>query len=97
MLDHLIDAQPYYLVAVIALQQLEEFLLHEAELGQIADWMANCNQWRVVHALLLAYPENEVQVQHCQSLQDLDPFWAFSSYESEDQLHILEGGWDISG
>lgn len=44
MLDHLIDAQPYYLVAVIALQQLEEFLLHEAELGQIADWMANCNQ-----------------------------------------------------
>ena len=41
MADQFIDPEPYYFVVAVALQELEEFLLHEVELGEIVYWMAN--------------------------------------------------------
>ena len=39
--DEFIEAQPDYFVAAIALQEEQQFLLHEAQLGEIVYWMAD--------------------------------------------------------
>jgi len=39
--DEFIEAQPCYFVAVVALQEEQEFLLHEAQLDEIVYWMAD--------------------------------------------------------
>ena len=47
--------------------------------------------------MLLAGTEDEVQVQHCQPLEHLDPLRALGRDQAQHQLHVLEAGLGVAG